>query len=228
MNTRRIHSTLWLVVTAALVATTISGCGKDDLQVRHEQRNLTIGPVELFDHLLDQTASPEQVAFAALRAIAEDFEAGNDKEQREAALDKQFSLAAINMLTPSEKMKIDSGEYLYKVVYHWTPTVSHYVSQFPQTFEEAKERFVVRSPRGLDPMNYADVLLEVDDPKAEPGTDSSAVLVVYLGRDTGYWRVIHFGFDMPKKANGDPIPVGRRTILDGARVRLVEPGSDGS
>jgi hypothetical protein len=46
-----------------------------------------------------------------------------------------------------------------------------------------------------------EVLMEVDDPSGDP--NARVVMIVYLARDKGFWRVLHLGFDQTRRSIGD-------------------------
>ncbi len=188
-------------VTVALFAAGVSlaiagGCARDVYLDDQKVRSVVVRPVSLFGLRLDETASPEQVAYAALRAIREDFNA-TTAVQREEALDKQFDLCAANEIQARNRRSLTRDEFVHNVVYRWTPTVSHYVGDFGATWESARKRFrrrtmtpIERSPDGA---KECEIAFEVDDPSGDPS--ARVVLLVWLAQDKGLWRVLHFGFD---------------------------------
>lgn len=189
-----------VVMTAGVLATT--GCRRD---VRLAGRNIPDVKVQTVTHFgvtLDESASPEQVAYVALRAIADDFRAA-DADVRDAALAIQFDVCAAAVIGRRNHTSVDRKEHVYNIVYRWTPTVSHYVADFPTDWEAAKDRLQYRSfapiKNGPDETEEAVVMMEVVDPSGDPR--ARVVLVVFMAKDGGYWRVIHLGFDP-----------GRRTI----------------
>ena len=178
------------------------GCSRDARLTGHNIReDVTVRRVAHYGVELDKEASPEQVAYVALRAIREDFLASS-REERQAALDKQFDVSAAGVIAAKNRMSRNRDEFIYQVVYQWTPTVSHYVHDFETEWESAKARFVVNGPR---PMKGSDasvmeceVLMEVEDPSGDP--NAGVVMVIYLAQDMGYWRVIHLGFDPTRRS----------------------------
>lgn len=180
------------VSTVIVLMLNACGCSRD---VRLSGRKLRAPNVRAVVHYglnLDTQAAPEQVAYAALRAIHDDFRAAN-REAREEALDRQFDLAAGNEIVKQNRTGLSQEEYLFKVVNHWTPSISHYVNRFPTEWESAKSRLIRRDFKSSDGKTAgAEVLLEVDDPSGE--LNARAVVVVWLVQDTGFWRVTHVGF----------------------------------
>lgn len=184
------------------------GCARDVHLANREIPHVTVGPVTVDGVALDKEASPEAVAWAAIQAIRDDFKAATPQE-RDAALARQFDLCAANVIAKLNRSTLDRDEFIYNVVYRWTPTVSHYVDDFPADWEEARERFDV-SPvaqgKRIDPeVEEVAVGLEV----APPGGDerSKVVMMIWLAKDSGFWRVVHLGFDQK-----------RRSLREGASV----------
>lgn len=198
---RVFHSVFPVCLSLAVVVVSMlnaCGCSRD---VRLSGRKLRAPNVRAVVHYglnLDTQAAPEQVAYAALRAIHDDFSAAN-RESREEALDRQFDLAAGNEIVKQNRTGLSPEEYLFKVVNQWTPSISHYVGRFPADWESAKSRLQRRDFKSSDGKTAGvEVLLEVDDPSGEP--NARAVVVAWLVQDTGFWRVTHVGFLPGKRA----------------------------
>ena len=73
-------------------------CDRDARLAGRNLRNVTVRSVTHYDTTLDKNASPKQVTYVLLRAIRDDFKA-RTREEREAALDKQFDVSAGGVLT---------------------------------------------------------------------------------------------------------------------------------
>ena len=192
-------ASLLLITMIAMIAS----CDRD---VRLAGRNVPSVKVRTVSHFgvtLDREASPEPVAFVALRAIREDVLAGNEKE-REAALAKQFDVCAANIIQAKNRSSIKRDPYIYNVVYHWAPTVSHYVKNFDLDWEQAKKRLIRRDPPQNEGVKRrfeeCTILMELDDPTGDAG--ARVVMVLWLARDDGYWRVLHLGFDNTSRSIG--------------------------
>lgn len=173
---------------ASLAVSVGCGCGGGSHFDARDVLEVEVRPVTLYSMTLDASASPEEVAFAALSAVRDDFEA-TSREARTRAIASQFDLAAINVLAGRNRTRLDDHEFVYDVVYHWTPTVSHYSGDFPKTAEEARSRFV----RRLESDGQVELAMVVADPEDDPR--AQVVMAVWLARDKGIWRVLHFGFD---------------------------------
>jgi len=177
------------------------GCARDAHLAGRKIPHVTVKAVTIDGVTLDQDASPEAVAFAALEAIREDFKASSPKE-RDAALAKQFDLCAANVIEKHNRSSLDRDEFIYNVVYRWTPTVSHYIDDFPVTREEASERFVVRPVSESERIDPKTEVMAIAMEVTPPGGDerSQVILMIWLARDSGFWRVVHFGFDQQRRS----------------------------
>ena len=174
----------------------LAGCNRDVRLADRESPHVEVRDVTHYGLTLDSDATPEQVAFVALRAIRDDVLAATP-EARQAALHKQFDVAAANVIARRKRPDQDRDEWVYRVVYHWAPTVAHYVDTFPLEWSKAEERLVRRAPRlgkpaGAD-AEQIEVAMEVQP--ADGGPEAQVVLYVRLARDKDYWRVLHLGFD---------------------------------
>jgi hypothetical protein len=175
------------------------GCGRDVRLSGKKLREVQVKPVSHFGLTLDEKATPEQVVFATFEAIKADVSARTQAE-REAALDIQFDLAAANEIVAGRRTALEPEELLYNVVHQWTPTVSNYVADFPATLDDAAKRLVQRSAGPNE--------IELGMVVKAPGTDpkAQAVLLVWLAKDKGLWRILHFGFDNKQRALARRIP----------------------
>ncbi len=191
-----------MTIVACFVALLPTSCSRDVRLTGKKLRNPKVETVTVYGQSLDQQAEPEKVAYATLRAIKEDFLAA-DPEAREEALDKQFSLCAPNAIIKKNTTANSGEEFLYNVVSRWTPAISHYVDQFPQDWDTAKTQLIKHdiksmpdSKKGFDGV---EVWLQVRDSGAE---HSEAIVVVWLVQESGYWRVVHVGFQQGKRTVG--------------------------
>ncbi len=179
----------------------VLGCNRDVRLAGRKVRSVTAHDVSHYGVTLDKAASPRQVTFVALRAVREDFLAANDTE-REAALDKQFDVCAADVINARNLTGLGRNEFIHNVVYRWTPTVSHYVHEFETSWERAEERLVVRkkgsAKEPVDEATECEVAMRVSDPNGDARAD--VVLLVWLARDGGYWRVVHMGFDPTRRS----------------------------
>ncbi len=194
----------WLGFALLLMMVIGGACSRDVRLAGRKIPTVEVRSVAHYGLILDGQASPTKVAYAALLAIREDLLAA-DKQTREAALDKQFDLCAANVIQDKNRTSIDRDQYVYNVVYRWTPTVSHYVDNFDVDWETAKDRLVRRDipqAQWSDPgVEECAVLMELDDPNGE--SNARVVLAVFLARDSGFWRVVHLGFDNQRRSIGN-------------------------
>lgn len=203
----------------------VSGCNRDVRLAGRKLRNVTVRDVSHYGVTLEKAASPRQVAFVALRAVREDFLAANDAE-REAALDKQFDVCAADVINARNLTGMNRSEFIHNVVYRWTPTVSHYVHEFETSWERAEERLVVRDKGpAKEPVEEAvkcEVAMRVSDPNGNP--KAGVVLLVWLARDNGYWRVVHMGFDPTRRSIKRVTSTGPARATDQADGDGTKPG----
>jgi hypothetical protein len=183
-----------------------AGCSRDVRLAGKNIRSVTVKPVTLYGVSLDENATPKDVVYVLLRAIREDFEA-QTPEAREAALDKQFDICAANAIEARNRGSFDRDEFVHNVVYRWTPTVAHYVGDFETERSKASARLIRRVSKATagDGARFeeTEVLMEVNDPSGDPS--ARVVMVVWLAKDKGMWRVVHLGFDPHTRSISDLI-----------------------
>lgn len=193
-----------LALIGGLWLTSWAGCSRDVRLADYEVPSVTVKPVSHYGVSLDKDATPEQVVYVLLRAIRDDF-LGSTQEEREAALDKQFDISAANVIEAKNRSGLTRDEFVYNVVHRWTPTVSHYVHDFDTERETVIPRLVRRNPKssqgGDAGFDQCEVAMEVDDPSGDP--NARAVMIVWLARDNGFWRVVHLGFDPTARSVGN-------------------------
>jgi len=177
----------------------VPACNRDVRLAGKDVPTVKVQPVEHYGLKLDASASPEQVAYVALRAIREDFKA-EDEAARKKALAVQFDVCAADVIQARNRTSVERDEFIYSVVYHWTPTVSHYVDDFPTDWPAAQARMHRRAVTvagkpvdAADAENECEIAMEVQDPSGDP--NAQVVLLVWLAKDSGLWRVTHLGFD---------------------------------
>lgn len=189
------------IALASMLCMGSGGCNRDVRLAGRKVQHIVVQTVSHYGLTLDEQATPLQVAFVALRAIREDITAKSDSE-RDEALQKQFDVAAANVIQSRNKTMLSRDEFLYNVVYRWTPTVSHYAQDFETEWETAKLRFVQRdlSTGQLSDASTHEckVMMEVDDPNGDP--NARVVLILWMTKDTGFWRVVHLGFDTQRRS----------------------------
>ena len=194
-------------VCAAFIGT--AGCKRDARLADHKLRHPTVGTVTHYGQTLDQNATPEQVTYVLLRAMRDDFLA-DTKEARDKALDVQFDVCAAGELARQNARSISDAEYIYNVVYHWTPTVAHYMDDINEDYATAEKRFVTKRAKGI--ADRLQVMTTLRDPDGDPL--AQVVLVVTLVRDEGYWRVLHVGFDPTRRSPAGSASAKARSNAD--------------
>lgn len=203
MHTPRRKRFGW-VATVFPVILALAGCSRDVRLAGKNVKSVEVGPVTHYGMTLDENAGPEQVAFVALRAIREDMEA-DGAAAREASLDVQFSVSAANVLQAGNSTSLTRDEFVYGVVSRWTPTVSHYVGDFETEWDQAQARLHRRAVTRLGTRpedeltgEECEVAMQVRSPDGNPNSD--VVLLVWLAKDRGLWRVTHLGFDLSTRS----------------------------
>ena len=178
----------------------LSGCSRDARLADRKIRSVTVKPVTHYGTALDEQATPKQVAFVAMRAMRDDFLA-TTAEARELALDAQFDICAANVIDKKKTTSVSRDEFIHDVVYHWTPTVSHYVGGFETEWANAESRLVQSAlyTEGAEgaAVEKCDVRMELADPDGHPG--AGVVMITWLAKDSGLWRVTHVGFDRTRR-----------------------------
>ena len=191
-------------VVAVAAAAILCGCERDARLADHTLRDPEVKTVTHYGMTLDEKASPEQVAYVLLMALRDDFLAPTD-EERQRALDVQFDLCAADTLEAWNTGSLSRSEFIFEVVYHWTPTVSHYVNDFATQWEKAKTRLVATRPKPAkgpqaDAMECT-VMMELNDPSGD--ANARVVMLISLVQEKGYWRVRRIGFDPSRRTLKD-------------------------
>jgi hypothetical protein len=62
-------------------------------------------------------------------------------------------------------------------------------------------RHLKSSQGGDNDFEQCEVVMEVDDPSGDP--NARVVMIIWLARDNGFWRVVHLGFDATARSVGD-------------------------
>ncbi|GMV98332.1 MAG: hypothetical protein AMXMBFR83_26830 [Phycisphaerae bacterium] len=163
---------------------------------------------------LDESATPQQVVYVLLRALADDVKAARShrhEDQKKAAL-ATWSLAAPGEIerrlleayrksspNPARYASLGAGrdKAIHRIVNLWAPIVAFYVGSFEQDPARAMARMRVSSQSA----SSAVVLCEVwpDPPGPDEAFNGHQLLRVELARETGgegkqYWRVARVSF----------------------------------
>ena len=182
----------------AIGALILTGCGRDARLADRNIRDVTVHTVTKYGQVLDTNATPKQVVYVLLHAIVDDYAAGDNRDQREVALDTQFALCA-----PEEIKRRAAGrgqltpqrarEGLYAAVSHWAPALGFYRESFKGDFDSLAERMLV-AVDAKNP-NVATVYLNLRHPHPPEGQDADAVARFGLVKESGYWRIWWVGFE---------------------------------
>lgn len=190
-----------LVTGVAVAGVVPAGCNRDVRLAGRDVPHATVKTVSHYGQVLDRDALPEQVAFVALRAIRDDFFADSRGARREALM-RQFDVCAADVIQARNRTSVTRDEFIYEVVNHWTPTVSHYAEQFDFDWDTAREKLVrVDAPSvGSTGSQECEVRMELQDPGGDP--NAQVVMIVWLAKDGGFWRVVQLGFDNGRRSIG--------------------------
>lgn len=185
----------------AITVAWVGGCKRDVRLADHRVRHPEVRTVSHYGLTLDESATPQQVSYVLLRAMHDDFTA-KTKDERESALDVQFDVCAAGAIAQRNPTSLPRDDYLYTVIYRWTPAVSHYVESFPKDWAQAKVRFVrsLNKSSGGDEAaaTEARVYIELQDPSGDK--NAQVVLVVGLVKDNGFWRVLELDYDYKRRS----------------------------
>lgn len=212
MNTkRRFRHAVTGGLALAVVACLTGGCqDAADTLPPPEVKTVTA-----YGQTLDESATPQQVAYVLLRSLAEDVQAAQAKpprreDQKQANL-ITWSVAAPNtieqrILSTAREHAKDPARFqslgenrkkeIYRVVNQWAPIVAYYVASFDQDPETAMSRMHVRpSPNG----QVTHILYEVTPDPTRPDVDQRRTLDIELVKEKGadgkeYWRVARVGY----------------------------------
>jgi hypothetical protein len=196
----------WLSNSRRLIAVIVlgmvlTGCRRDARLADHALRDPDLGPVTAYGKTLDPTARPQEVVYVLLRAIADDYAAGDDRAAREAALDTQFAISAADWIKQrmggDRLTEQEQREQLYRVVQHWAPTLGFYRHDFTDEYHDLVQRMHVNYPlQASAKTEECTVYVNCTHPDPESaGPRSGAVAIIRLIRVDGYWRVGWVGFD---------------------------------
>jgi len=219
---RRFYRPRWTFCTSlGLFATLLgsTGCTKHTQDIPKPK----VETVTAYNVTLDQDATPEQVAYVLLRALADDVtaaQAHEHKKQKEA-LNLTFSLAAYAQIEKqviqtenlTRAKKIDSlgdlrNEKLYKFVKYWAPIVAHYIKSFDTNPVTAAKKMKVHL---TSDGTIANVLYPVshDPTETDPAKQQTAVLNIKMVKEKAgaisYWRVARLGYQPRQRVTTIPL-----------------------
>lgn len=198
----------------------VSGCREDSALVERTVDAAPVGTVTDQGIVLDENATPRQVAYVLLRALRDDVIA-TTRDERRAACKRELNLAAPDAILRISRRAygaapIERDETVRKAVDLWAPIVGAYVDSFDLDWESAAPRLVETSVResSLGIGEVKSVLFEAADPGGDP--NASVVVQIDLARENGYWRVYGVGFNT------------KRRHLGAARLPAGDPAGDGA
>ena len=220
-------------VLIALLATALGGCSKPQ---EEKAPPLVVKTVDSKGVSLGPQASPQQVAYVLLSALAEDVRASqaHRSEDQKVARDLAFSLVAPKALEARilgvnaqfrgkrEARLEDRDQKLYIITNSWAPIVAHYIADFPADPAAAAQRMWVRYNPG---MTVAHVYLVVahDPAEADSAKRETATLDIEMAReapDAGgdpYWRAVRISY-----LGRNPIPPMGLWVVEAYGILLNE------
>ncbi len=176
------------------------------------------GPVTACGLTLDEHATPQQVAFVLLRALADDVQAAQThrREDQRAAQELAWSLAAYDVIAerlieshnrtrpgaPISSLGADRDRRIWQVVHFWAPIVAHYVPGFDVDFQAAADKMLVAMSQDRRSAHVFYPTMR-DPSQVEPAAQERAVIDVELhmqkAGDQEYWRVARVAFTGPRQ-----------------------------
>ncbi len=197
------------VCAVGVVCLLVAGCNDESREVGKQIRHHVVATVVDQGVTLDQDAGPREVIFVLLRAIYDDYAAGEDSALREAAFDRQLALCAPDhIFARAARKSFGRDESVQRLVWRWGPVLGHYREGFPSDLASARKRLVLahRTKDESGVVERARVELELASP--DGNANASVVAQFQLVRESGYMRVSQVGFVK-----------GRRHIVTASVVR---------
>ena len=195
-----------LAVTLTLSG--LTGCGSEE-----EIPPTVVKSVTAYGLTLDNRATPQEVAFALLRSIADDVKAAQayDTKAQKEALRVTHSLAAYSTIaarigvsnTQGGRAQTEKGlreKKVYSFVKGWAPIVAHYVRSFDVDPQTATRRMQIPNRSQKSVHIYYDV--SHDPAETDPAKQQTATIEIELVQESAdglsYWRVAKIAFAPPK------------------------------
>jgi hypothetical protein len=190
------HVGLVLGVTATALCCWVAGCADESRSVGKHIRHHVVETVVDQGVTLDRNAGAEEVVYVFLRAVADDYGAGDDMDLREAAFDRQLAVCAPDyMFGRVFRKSLGRDKAVQEIVWRWAPVLGHYRADFSASLSEAKERMIV-ARRGEAPEGdgtYGDAFIEFASPDGDP--NASVVAKFLIVREKGYLRIAQVGYE---------------------------------
>lgn len=186
----------WSGLLIALVAS--SGCNDESRNVGKGIRHHVVEPVTDQGLTLDQNADPKDVVYVLLRAIVDDYDAGDDAAAREAAFDRQLALCAPDYIFERAfHQSFGRDEAVQRIVWRWGPTLGHYRADFPKSVDEVRGRLLRATSDTVKDASGAEIertrlFLELASPTGN--VNANIVAQFQLVKEKGFWRVSQVGF----------------------------------
>ncbi|GJM24680.1 MAG: hypothetical protein DHS20C16_10950 [Phycisphaerae bacterium] len=205
----------WIFAASLMLAIlTASGCKENARLADHDVRAREVQTVEAYGHVLDQTASPGDVVYVFLKAVLDDYDAGNDSVKRELAFDTQ--LGTLATATIKKKLARNSQnerqvlESFFMAARRFAPVVGHYRETFREDYESLTARMLSTGSGSTDG-SASIVRMNLDHPDPEQRPQGNVVARFDMVRENGYWRIWWVSFESAtrdwkkEKLNGRPL-----------------------
>ena len=177
------------------------GCKRAAHLADYDLPSVEVKAVTHYGLTLDKDATAREVAGAALLAMRDDLLA-KDAAARKTAMNAQFELSAANEIRSRNGTGLSDDEFLYEAVRRWAPTVSYYVRDLPESWDEAEPRLYELDGTSADKRI---VMIELADPTGDP--NATVVLGLSMAKDEGFWRVLQLGFDRNHRTIPPDLPL---------------------
>ncbi len=216
----------YFVVAVALVAimATASGCKENARLADHEVRAREVQTITAFGHELDQAASPSDVVYVFLKAVLDDYDAGDDQAKREESFDIQLGTLAtekikeeVSRSNQNEQQILDS---FFMAVRRFAPVLGHYRETFREDYETLTSRMLATGS-GTHDGATAVVLMNLDHPDPKERPQGNVVAQFDLVRESGYWRIWWVSYNA-KSRDWKQVKLNGRSLSDISRQKSSE------
>jgi hypothetical protein len=193
---------------------TASGCKENARLADQEVRAREVQTISAYGRLLDQSASQSDVVYVFVKAVLDDYDAGDDQTKREQAFDTQLGTLAtqkimqeVSRSSQNEQQVLDS---FFMAARRFAPVIGHYRETFREDYESLTARMLATGSGSSDG-SASIVLMNLDHPDPEQRPQGNVVARFDLVRESGYWRIWWVSFDSTsrdwkqKKINGRPL-----------------------
>lgn len=205
---------LWGSLTAGVILLSLVGC-KETRTAGKEIYEPAVETVTCYGVQLGPGAPPEDVVYVLLQAVAEKRQAvlDSDDQAKENATRTLVSLAAPEKIMEEFRKRFPSGKgaafrpavRINEMARSWGPALAHYTGCFVKDHDALVAK-MTRIPQ-------SESQVTVSFPVHEDRYQSSALLLVRLIKEKGYWRIWKLEYTRAKAVVGRPSsgPAGTAT-----------------